>query len=146
MKQAEANFKAEYKEWNQQIYRAHQTEETRQGGTARDPTDTTTAVRGNMRIAQTKPYYIQPTHTIVKVGDTQYELQMERKQNPETHQWEWQKTGMDILERAESNDTHMENTCIAHEDKDRRKIDWETTIQGIKYEGEKLWIWKKNIS
>ena len=145
VKQAEANFKAEYEEWNQQIYRAHQTEETRQGGTPRDPTDTTTAVRGNMRIAQTKPYYIQPTHTIVKVGDTQYELQMERKQNPETHQWEWEKTGMNILERAESNDTHMENTCIAHEDKDRSKIDWETTIQGIKYEGEKLGYGKRHF-
>ena len=36
VKQAEANFKAEYEEWNQQIYRAHQTEETRQGGTARE--------------------------------------------------------------------------------------------------------------
>ena len=45
---------------------------------------------------------------------------------------------MNILERAETNDTAMEDSCTTFQGKEKKKIDWETTLKRLKQQGEKL--------
>ncbi len=135
VQEEETDFRKEYNTWNERIFQAHQTvnghEDIGEGNDA-----VATPVR--VRIAENKPYYIAPTETVLKLGQSHYELQMRKTLNTETNKYEWVRLGMDILERADSNDTTMEDNCIAYEDKDKKKIDWETTINRIKHQGERL--------
>ena len=84
------------------------------------------------------PTYIKPTSNVVKVGDTHMEILMERQLNRDTGNYDWVKQEMEILERPENNDTGMEDNSVTYENKEKTKIDWETTLTNIKENGEKL--------
>ena len=124
VREAELEFGRVYAAWNEQMYTAHQ---ERVG--ERD---------GAVRIQAEKPYYIAPADTVVKVGQTHFELQFVTRRNPTTQNMEIQNQSMEILERRETNDINMEDNCIKYEGKDKTAIDWETTLQELKEEGEKL--------
>ena len=126
VQEEETEFRENYKKWNEKIYTAHQERGYEAGQ------------HEGIRIQENKPYYIAPKQTVVKVGDTHYELQMSRKLNETTNILEWERLGMDILERADTNDTKMEDSCTAFEGKNKKKIDWEITLDRLKQQGEKL--------
>ena len=120
--EAELEFGRVYAAWNEQMYNAHQ---AREGD-------------GGVRIQAEKPYYIAPADTVVKVGQTHFELQFVTRRNPATNNMEIQSQTMEVLERRETNDISMEDNCIKYEGKDKTTIDWETTLLELKEEGEKL--------
>ena len=66
------------------------------------------------------------------------EILMERQLNRDTGNYDWVKQEMEILERPENNDTGMEDNSVTYENKEKTKIDWETTLTNIKENGEKL--------
>ena len=138
VQEEETAFRKEYIQWNDRIYQAHQTVTGHEEISVVDEGGAAIATTQRVRIADNKPYYITPTQTVIKIGDTHYELQMRKTLNTETNKYEWERLGMDILERAEANDINMEDSCIAYEDKEKKLIDWETTINRIKQQGERL--------
>ena len=91
------------------------------------------------------PTYIKPTSNVIKVGDSHMEIKMEKQLNRTTGTYEWVKQEMEILERPENNDINMEDNSITYEDKEKTKIDWETTLMNIKENGEKLGYSKKHF-
>ena len=91
------------------------------------------------------PTYIKPTSNVIKVGDSHMEIKMEKQLNRETGTYEWVKQEMEILERPENNDINMEDNSITYEDKEKTKIDWETTLTNIKENGERLGYSKRHF-
>ena len=91
------------------------------------------------------PTYIKPTSNVIKVGDSHMEIIMEKQLNRATGDYEWVKQEMEILERPENNDTGMEENSITYENKERTKIDWESTLMNIKENGERLGYSKKHF-
>ena len=126
VKDAELEFGREYTTWNQQMYTAHQQSER-----ADDQ-------NSEIRIQTKKPYYMAPSQTVVKVGQTHFELQFETRRNPLTNNMEILSQSMEILERRDTNDIKMEDNCIKYEGTDKKTIDWETTLLELKAEGQNL--------
>ena len=65
--------------------------------------------------------------------------------NPDTNRYEWERQGMEILERVKNNDTNSEDNCIAFEGTDKKHIDWEITLKRIKELGERLGYGKNHF-
>ena len=77
VQEEETEFRDIYKQWNEKLFLAHQ--------------DRGERGQERIRIEENKPYYIPPTQTVVKVGDTHHELQMSRKLNETTNILEWER-------------------------------------------------------
>ena len=90
------------------------------------------------RQEQQAPIYIKPTSNVIKIGDAYTELKLQREFNRDTMAYEWVRQDTEILERPENNDIVMEDNSIAYENKEKTKVDWETTLQNLKHNGEKL--------
>ena len=141
--EAEVTFRQELTQWNDRLFSANQADRASrpiEGEGAQQAI----AAGSRIRIAECKPTFIKPTETVVKVGDTHYEIKLERELNRDTGTYEWKRQDMEILERPEPNDVNMEDSCITFENKERSKIDWETTLKNIKEYGEQLGYSKKH--
>ena len=141
---AEVTFRQELSQWNDRLFTASQAE------TASRPIDgeadaQAVATPYKVRIAECKPTFIKPGESVVKIGDTHYELILEKELNPETRSYEWKRQDMEILERPEPNDVHMEDSIITFEDKEKTKIDWENTLKDLKEYGEQLGYSKRHF-
>ena len=135
IQEEEIEFKTKHEKWHRD---RTQTPTPTTGEQSSNPDEIQRITETRQTGTQPKPYYIPPTQTVVKIGDTSYELNVKKTYNIATQEMEWEHQGMDILERPETNDTNMEDNCITFEDKDRKRIDWETTINRLKEHGERL--------
>ena len=143
LQEEEAKFRKEYQTWNEKIFQAHQA--TPGHNDINDLEDiNAVATQKNIRISEDKPYYIAPTKSVIKIGETHFELQLEKRMNPDTNRYEWERQGLEILERMENNDTNSEDNCIAFEGTDKKHIDWEITLKRIRAR-RKTWIWEKSF-
>ena len=143
--EAEVTFRQELAQWNDRLFTASQADREARPIVA-DGEDGAQAVAtgSRVRIADCKPTFIKPAETVVKVGDTHFEIKLERELNPATRAYEWKRQDMEILERPEPNDVNMEDSCITFENKEKSKIDWESTLKDIKEYGEQLGYSKKH--
>ena len=143
--EAEVTFRQELAQWNDRLFTASQADrEARPIEVDVEDGAQAVATSSRVRIADCKPTFIKPAETVVKVGDTHFEIKLERELNPTTNAYEWKRQDMEILERPEPNDVNMEDSCITFEDKEKSKIDWESTLKDIKEYGEQLGYSKKH--
>ena len=143
--EAEVTFRQELAQWNDRLFTASQADrEARPIEVDVEDGAQAVATGSRVRIADCKPTFIKPAETVVKVGDTHFEIKLERELNPTTRAYEWKRQDMEILERPEPNDVNMEDSCITFENKEKSKIDWESTLKDIKEYGEQLGYSKKH--
>ena len=143
--EAEVTFRQELAQWNDRLFTASQADrEARPIEVDVEDGAQAVATGSRVRIADCKPTFIKPAETVVKVGDTHFEIKLERELNPTTNAYEWKRQDMEILERPEPNDVNMEDSCITFENKEKSKIDWESTLKDIKEYGEQLGYSKKH--
>ena len=142
--EAEVTFRQELTQWNDRLFTANQADRASRPIEAQEEGAQAVAAGSRVRIADCKPTFIKPAETVVKVGDTHFEIKLERELNPETRTYEWKRQDMEILERPEPNDVSMEESCITFENKEKSKIDWESTLKNIKEYGEQLGYSKKH--
>ena len=142
--EAEVTFRQELTQWNDRLFSANQADRASRPIGEGEEGQQAVAAGSRVRIAECKPTFIKPAETVVKVGDTHYEIKLERELNRDTGTYEWKRQDMEILERPEPNDVNMEDSCITFENKEKSKVDWETTLKNIKEYGEQLGYSKKH--
>ena len=140
--EAEVTFRQELTQWNDRLFTANQAD--RDSRPIDGQEEGAVAAGSRVRIADCKPTFIKPAETVVKIGDTHFEIKLERQLNPETERYEWRRQDMETLERPEPNDVNMEDSCITYENKEKSKIDWESTLKNIKEYGEQLGYSKRH--
>ena len=78
-------FKQEYEEWNDRLYQAYNNapaSESGASGVQRAPGyDDVLQVTNRVRLPDSKPWYITPPDTVIKIGDSHYEVKVEKKFN-----------------------------------------------------------------
>ena len=144
-------FKQEYEEWNDRLYQAYNSAPTTgraEGelappGTSAQPTQRRTDedvihITNRVRLPDSKPWYITPPDTVIKIGDTHYEMKVEKVFNPERGHDEWEKVGLEILERPSGNKVDQEDACVLMDPTNKKIVDWEATLNRIKRLGERL--------
>ena len=84
-------FKQDYEEWNDRLYQAYNSAPTTgEGepdppGTSALPTQRRTGdedvlqITNRVRLPDSKPWYITPPDTVIKIGDSHYEVKVEKK-------------------------------------------------------------------
>ena len=144
-------FKQDYEEWNDKLYQAYNSAPTTDGaegglappGTSALPTQRRTDedvihITNRVRLPDSKPWYITPPDTVIKIGDTHYEMKVEKVFNPERGHDEWEKVGLEILERPSGNKVDQEDACVLMDPTNKKIVDWEATLNRIKRLGERL--------
>ena len=135
-------FKQEYEEWNDRLYQAYNNapaSESGASGVQRAPgDDDVLQVTNRVRLPDSKPWYITPPDTVIKIGDSHYEVKVEKKFNEAQGHDEWEKVGLEILERPSGNKVDQEDACVLMDPTNKKIVDWEATLSRIKRLGEKL--------
>lgn len=143
-------FKQNYEEWNDRLYQAYNSAPTTEEGepappgTSSQQTQRRTVdedvlqITNRVRLPDSKPWYITPPDTVIKIGDSHYEVKVEKKFIPEKGHDEWEKVGLEILERPSGNKVDQEDACVLMDPTNKKIVDWEATLTRIKRLGEKL--------
>ena len=83
VQESELNWRVEYNQWNQNVYEAYQREQAQRANDVVEPPGEEGRERaaafpmGNIRIPESKPVYIKPAQSVIKVGDTHCEIIMD---------------------------------------------------------------------
>ena len=129
-------FKQAYEEWNDRLYQAHN------NAPAAEPRppgeEDIIQVANTIRLPESKPWYMAPPDTVIRIGDSHYEVKVEKKYNEEQGHDEWEKVGLEILERPSGNKVDQEDASVLMDPTNKKIVDWEATLGRIKRLGERL--------
>ena len=131
-------FKQDYEEWNARLYQAYNNAPATEGDPPPPGNEDVIQVTNTVRLPDSKPWYITPPDTVIKIGDSHYEVKVEKRFNEEQGHDEWEKVGLEILERPSGNKVDQEDACVLMDPTNKKIVDWEATLSRIKRLGEKL--------
>ena len=77
--EAEVTFRQELTQWNDRLFTANQADRASRPIDGQEEGAQAVAASSRVRIADCKPTFIKPAETVVKVGDTHFEIKLERE-------------------------------------------------------------------